>query len=99
MSQQSNDLVRDVYELMRCCGVATMQELSDQIEEYVECDAWVPPLSEQVHMPGELEVRIDNQGLGMRFPFPINELWERLDEAEAEIEGRQTTFPLIQPPV
>jgi hypothetical protein len=79
--------------LLSLMGVDTLQDLSDQVEEHAEYDAWIPPAHEQDALPDELLVRIDDWGLHMPFPITASAFWETIDDAEVGLGESERDEP------
>jgi len=84
MTEPKADLVRNLDELMNRLEVASLEELSERVDEYADWDGWVPPIDEQLDLPWSLTICVRDRGIGMRFPFTLGDMWEVVDELEDE---------------
>jgi hypothetical protein len=82
----SDDEVQGLADLLRLTGAADLHGLSNLANEYLDADAWIPPLGEQDDLPNQLLLRVGNGGTHLQFPFVLADFWEVLDEMEAEVE-------------
>ena len=81
-------LVHDLPELVRLTGHSTLEDLCEEIYDSFELDAWIPPPEEQEDEPDMLLIRMHDRGVSLPYPFPVEDLWDAINDMEDEISAR-----------
>jgi hypothetical protein len=81
-------LAHDLTDLLRHAGADSLAELSAQVDDHADLDAWLPPLRDQAALPAGLLVRVADLGSVLEFPCALSTLFSMVDDLEDDCEQR-----------
>jgi hypothetical protein len=81
-------LAHDLTDLLRHAGADSLADLSVQVDDHADLDAWLPPLKDQEALPTGLLVRVADMGSVLAFPCALSALFAMVDDLENDCEQR-----------